>query len=66
MKKILFLPLLFLMTASFSDLAAQRSRYQGEIQVGFGARCGKQSLSAPEPCDGGYGERNTRQFPISR
>lgn len=34
MKKILFLPLLFLMTASFSDLAAQRSRYQGEIQVG--------------------------------
>ena len=37
MKKILFLPLLFLMTASFSDLAAQRSRYQGEIQVGFGA-----------------------------
>lgn len=40
MKKILFLPLLFLMTASFSDLAAQRSRYQGEIQVGFGAGVG--------------------------
>lgn len=40
MKKILFLPLLFLMIASFSDLAAQRSRYQGEIQVGFGAGVG--------------------------
>ena len=40
MKKILFLPLLFLMTVSLSDLAAQRSRYQGEIQVGFGAGVG--------------------------